>query len=96
MVEEESCESNILLRGPSHSSVDAYVHTHARTDVPTYRGSLSHTHMHAGTRKMKTNNSQTIATGISQNQKNLRIRHLKTIVKKTIVFILRVFELAEI
>jgi len=52
--------------------------------------------MHAGTRKMKTNNSQTIATGISQNQKNLRIRHLKTIVKKTIVFILRVFELAEI
>jgi len=56
LVEEESCEKNILLRDPSHSSesFDAYVHTHARTDVPTYRSSLSHTHMHAGTRKMKT------------------------------------------
>jgi len=49
LVKEESCEKNLLLRDPSRSSLDAYVHTHARTDVPTYRIAPTHTHMHAGT-----------------------------------------------
>jgi len=49
LFEEESCEKNILLRDPSRSSLNAYVHTHARTDVPTYRIAPTHIHMHAGT-----------------------------------------------
>jgi len=35
-VEEESCEKNMLLMDPSRSIFYAYVHPHARTDVPTY------------------------------------------------------------
>ena len=31
LVEEESCEENILLRDPSHSTLDVYVHAHALT-----------------------------------------------------------------
>ena len=31
LVEEESCEKNILLRDRSYSTLDAHVHTHALT-----------------------------------------------------------------
>jgi len=47
LIEEESCEKN-LLKDPIHSSLDAYVYTHARTDVPTQRIAPTHTHMHTG------------------------------------------------
>jgi len=83
LVEEESCEKNILLREPSHSSesLDAYADTHARTDFPTYISSLSHTHMHVGTRKMKTNTKKIpnqLKREFLKTRRNLRIRHLST------------------
>ena len=49
LIEEESCENPILLRDPSRSSLDACVHTYARTHVPTYCIAPTNTHMHAGT-----------------------------------------------
>jgi len=52
LVEEESCENNILLTGKRCSSLGAYTHAHARTDVPTYRGAPTHTHIHAGTHEV--------------------------------------------
>jgi len=46
----KSCEKNILLRDPGRSSLNACVHMHAGTDVPTYRIAPTHTRrMHAGT-----------------------------------------------
>jgi len=74
LVEQESCEENILLRDPSCSSLDAYVHTHAHTDVVTVERTEVHPHTltHTGTqarttRKQKLIIPKPIGTGISQN-----------------------------
>ena len=65
---------------PSPSSLDAYVRTHACTDVPTYCIALTHTHMHAGTHEYDWNRKP-IVTKISQTHKGLKIQNLKTIIE---------------
>ena len=64
----------------SRSTLDTYVHTHAYTDMPTYRITPPHTHTH--TRTNKTGKiPKPMETRISRNQKVSKIGNLKTIMK---------------
>jgi len=47
LVEEESCEKNIVE--PCRPSLDVYVHTHAHADVPAYKFTPTPTRMQTGT-----------------------------------------------